>query len=201
MEIVNQTTEADVAASAAVNALDWSVIESGEKSDIAHLIFGVAWDCFVAGWDKSKVANEVATQFLGNDFYRKGVVASFDGMEFTHGGSTWLRLKHPNGEITEFSLRNLADYQTLESFSMLKAKLSNDSYISALADQNAALAQSINLITSVIEKVYWRKVAASLQQHHFESKLKIKARSILLASGIDSDDVNKLIAQPRLDHD
>lgn len=201
MDTTDKTKATEALACSTVNKVDWALIDSGNKSDIADYIFGLAWDCFESGWEKSKEANDAATFFLENELYRKGVVAEFDGMEFTHGGSTYLKLKFADGLTTEFSLKNLPDYDSLQEFSMLSVHLSSDEYVAALADQNVELAKSLKLISGVVEKVYWRKVAASLKSYHEESMVKIKARSILLASGIGADDVDGLIPEPAVWHD
>lgn len=199
--MLDRHSEAENVANQAVNTLKWPTLEHGTHADIAELIHGIAWRCFEAGWERSKEAHDVTTTFLQNELYRKGVIAAFDGMEFTYGGSTYVNIKNKDGQTTEFSLRNLPDHKHLERFSMLPIHLKSDSTIQALADQNTELAKALELISSVVEKTYWRKVAASLKRYHAEASCKIKARETLLSAGFTADEVEGLIPEPTVDID
>lgn len=200
-ELLTLEKEAEGCASNALKSVDWGILLNGSKSEQSEFLFYFAWNAFEHGWNKSKESNDAAVKLMSDDLYRKGVITSFDGFAFTHGGTTWVNLTNSEGEKSDFNLRNLPDYNRLEEFKSLATALRSDEDLYAISDQSPALKQAIHLIGATIEKIYWRKVARSLKSYHDQSNLKIKAIESLLSAGFSQDEVDRLIESPSIQHD
>ena len=164
-------------------------VGSVAANEIGHIIV----EAIDHGYTLCLQDNGAVNNILEDDTYRKGVIVRFDGNVVEHSSTTYVKITSPDGHISDFNLRNIPEFKHIEAFHSHVIQVTHDEDMIAFAEQNKALAEAINTVGQIAEKIYWRKVAKAITQHHKNRTRDQEARTALLAAGFSNDEVESYI--------
>tara|TARA_B100000929_G_scaffold107918_1_gene85406 strand:- start:14694 stop:15287 length:594 start_codon:yes stop_codon:yes gene_type:complete len=171
-----------------VNAIG-KPVDSDVTNDIGHIIV----DAIDHGYTLCMQDNGTANDILEDDTYRKGVIVRFDGNVVEHSSTTYVKITSPDGHTSDFNLRNIPEFKHIEAFYSHVIQVTHDEDMIAFAEQNKPLAEAMKTVGQIAEKIYWRKVAKAITQHHQNLTRDKEARTALLAAGFSNDEVESYI--------
>jgi hypothetical protein len=168
-------------------------VDDVKANELGHAIVGILDE----GYEVARRDGDSVASLVDNELYRKGRICVIDGIEFYHQSSKYVRVVEMGSEF-DFNLTNLPDYKALEEFQNAINLFIHDIDVQKGIEHNKSLAKASHLLSQYSEKLYWRKVASSLNSYLVSAKRDNKARAALATAGFSDDEIEGYIPSPHL---